>query len=188
MGWDSDTDDRLRTKWTQGLPTRQIASDLGTTNGAVAGRARRLALPFRSGPRASAGHSAFSKREAKKRRAAKKDNPFGSSKVFERAFRRIEEKMLAADAGRVGVPLLIVKDGLLHANPRLGSNCCKWPIHGGFCGVPSVLSSSYCAAHLARSVPAGTVIAGLRAVAPPPRGQLLLFGHLEPIARKFEAA
>ncbi len=184
--WDDSAKDRLKALWIQGLPTRHIAAELGTTNGAVAGQARRLKLPFRSGPNALAGHAVFAKREARKRK--KPDNPFGGSKVFERAFAKIEAKMLAKDAGRIGVPILIVKDGLLHANPRLGSNCCKWPILGGFCGIPSVLGSSYCAAHLVRSVPPGTKIVGLKNAVPPPPGQLLLFGDLEPIARKFEAA
>lgn len=184
MPWDSDTDNRLRTKWTQGLPTRLIASDLGTTNGAVAGRARRLGLPFRSGPKSAAGHAAFSKREAKKRRQLKAaDNPFGGSKVFERAFRRIEEKMLAKDGGRVGVPLLVVRDGVLHANEALGVHSCKWPLASGFCGKDAIRGASYCAPHLMRSSAVPIKIPTHALPLPQPSIQLMLFPSL-PLVRR----
>lgn len=187
MAWDGPTDDKLRALWVQGLPTRQIAASLGTTNGAVAGRARRLGLPFRTGPNAAPGHALVSKREARKRKKPKADNPFGGSAVFERQFKKIEAKMLAADAGRIGVPLLINKDGVLHANPRLDGHCCKWPIDGGFCARDAVKGSSYCPGHLKRS--SGVPIRIPESAIPTPKtGQLLLPFGLEPIPRRFEAA
>lgn len=187
--WNTEKDDRLKALWPTGMPTRQIAAALDTTNGAVAGRARRLGLPFRSGPKAASGHALVAKRQARQRKKkSDKENPFGNSKVFEKQYLKIEEKMLAADAGRIGIPILVKKDGLLYANEKLHGAACRWPISGGCCARDAVKGSSYCPTHLRRSsgVP---VRISQNAIPVLKTAQLLLFPDiLEPIARKFEAA
>ncbi|MBR0641408.1 hypothetical protein GXW73_01065 [Roseomonas hellenica] len=48
--WPWEMKQRLRTLWTEGLPTKEIGRRLGTTKNAVIGQVHRMGLPRRESP------------------------------------------------------------------------------------------------------------------------------------------
>lgn len=134
--WTPDMDQTLITMRDAGYSASIIGDRLGTTRGAVLGRADRLNLP-----RIKRGYAPISKREAPKPRP-----------------RPVTRKMLPFDNNIVDVI-----DALIPAEQRrtifeLTADTCRWPVGDPckpdffYCGAGPARGFPYCAAHAMRAI------------------------------------
>ncbi|MBR0644773.1 GcrA family cell cycle regulator [Plastoroseomonas hellenica] len=153
MDWNSESIDRLRALWAEGLSTAEIGRRMGISKNAVVGKAHRLNLPARPSPirREAVPRVAVPRPAAPRiplgREALPRETPRPAAPVI----RRPAPMVAAAPAPMVTPqPTAVVR-----SFPRAGARTCCWPIGEPgtadfrFCTAESLGGKPYCAEHAA---------------------------------------
>ena len=164
MSWNAERIALLTELWADGQSCAQIAARLGgVTRNSVIGKVRRLGLSFRDPE--MAGLRAARPLGMKRHRAHKGPPPsrlkamklgiWGNAPRQHERFVPRPEPIVIPPSERK--PILVRKNGRLHANDALTEDTCRWwcgevrSPDGGFCPRKKVLGVSYCEAHARRA-------------------------------------
>ena len=163
-GWTDERVARLKKDWNDRLSALAIANRLGCgiTRAAVCGKVRRLGLPYREGPMASAAERARSKRKTP-RKPYKIGVKSNAQIAHERAQAQAHYAAVRA-LPEIAIPpserqtlLIRGEDGRLHENTAFSNRHCHWPLDSRsaagmmeYCGRQAVPGAAYCLHHFAR--------------------------------------
>ena len=160
--WNAPRVALLKEFWADGLSASQIVGRLGgITRSAVIGKIHRLGLSGRATTAKQAkGQAARNRAQRSKKHAWNPATTLAAQKAL--TAESLAEYQALRSKPDLDIPkherktILVERNGRLHANDKLDSRSCRWPLNEGdpvyeFCGRETVaLGISYCPFHLAR--------------------------------------
>jgi GcrA cell cycle regulator len=147
--WTKERKELVTKLWADGLSASQIAYRVGgVTRNAVIGVIHRMGLPGRATTLRLKSHRP--RRRKVGARLAPRPIPAWKAQLRAEPYIVRPEPVIPPEERK---PILVRKDGRLHANDALTNKCCRYPVGDpqdpdfGFCGRPKEDGISYCLDH-----------------------------------------